>query len=1289
MKKSLLVLLSFTLMNVMMAQQNRTWTSHTGSEKMATDKAVSRLSFPKEFKLFDLDLLALRQHLFSVVDNSSSHSAIIALPNAEGKIEEFEIYEASNFEPALQARFPEIRAFSGKGLTDKYATLKLSYSPQGIQTMVFRTDKENEFIEPYSADHTVYAVFNSQRKTGQLPWSCSTVDQQLSTGLNTQVNNAGLTARSGGDLKTMRLAQSVTAEYSNYFGATSSAQVALVLTGINNTLTRCNGVYEKDLALHLNLIANTTSVIYYTASTDPYDAAATGAGGTWNAQLQSTLTSVIGDANYDIGHLFGASGGGGNAGCIGCVCTNGSKGSGFTSPADAIPQGDNFDIDYVVHEVGHQLGANHTFSMSNEGTGVNMEPGSGITIMGYAGITSQDMAAHSIDIYHAASINQIQTNLATKTCPVTTSISANNATPVLAAVSNYTIPKSTPFALTGSATDANGDALTYCWEQYDNASSAQTGASSVASATKASGPNWISFKPTASPTRYFPMLSTILSGGTTTGPMTGGDAGMLTEALSSVARTLNFRLTVRDNAPYSSTAPIKVGQTQYTNTVITVNGTAGPFAVTAPNTAVTWAGGSTQTITWSVNSTNLTPISCANVKISLSTDGGQTFPTVLTASTPNDGTEALVIPTTPSTTARIKVEAVGNIFFDISNTNFTIGGTVACGDPTGLTSSAIGNNTATISWTAVSGALSYAVDYKLNSSATWTSFATVQTATTANLTGLTQGSLYDWRVKATCTAGAGNYIAAQFSTTAPFVCNAPSGLTSSAVTSSSATVSWTAVTGAASYAVDYKLNTATTWTSSTASTTATSVSIIGLTASSLYDFRVSTNCGTNGTSGFAAAQFTTTAPFVCSAPSGLTASAITSSGATLSWTAVSGAASYAVDYKLNTATTWTSATASTTATSVSLSGLTASSLYDYRVSTNCGTNGSSGFTAAQFTTTVASACATSFEPNETTTAAAAITSGVVNSAAITTATDVDYFKITTTATSNITYNLVGPSGVDFDLTIYNSAGTQLSTSAGATATETIALTNQAAGTYYIKVFGYTGAFSATCYTIKATATAVVTACESTYDNTANNTANNLASTAPVIPFNTNITGTINVGSDVDHYKFTITTGGTITLTLTTLPANFNLRLVNSANTIVATSANAGTSNETITYTATPGIYYARVYPTNTTTFNATSCYTLKVQLGTATRPDEYTSIKSTPTIDVYPNPVQQQLNINLGGFDGNAKVAVYNTNGVQVMNQKAVIGRSAMNVASLPGGVYMIKVYNGKTEISRSKFVKY
>ena len=1276
MKKILLTLLTFTLINVLFAQQKNYWFQHLTKENIITDKAVSRLSFPTEFKLYDLNIEPLRQQLFSIVDNrGNAHSTIISLPNADGNMEQFEVFEASNFEPALQARFPEIRAFSGKGVSDKYAMLKLSVSPQGIQTMVFRTDKENEFIEAYSQDHSIYAVFKSQRKVGALPWTCSTADENYATSLNNQVQQSNITARSGADLKTMRLAQSCNAEYSNYFGATSASQVSLVLAAFNATLTRCNGVYEKDLALHLNLIANTTSVIYYTASTDPYSTTLS----SWNASLQSTLTSVIGEANYDIGHMFGSTGGGGNAGCIGCVCTNGSKGSGITSPADGIPQGDNFDIDYVVHEVGHQLGANHTFSMSNEGTGVNKEVGSGITIMGYAGITSQDMASHSFDMYHQASIAQIQANLATKTCPVTTSIASTNATPVVATVSNYTIPKSTPFALTGSATDANGDALTYCWEQNDNASSSQTNASSVASATKATGPNWISFRPTASPTRYFPQLSTILAGGLITGPLTGGDAGTNVEALSSVARTLNFRLTVRDNAPYVSTSPVKVGQTQFTDMVVTVSSASGPFAVSVPNTAVSYAGGSTQTITWSVASTTAAPVSCANVKISLSTDGGQTFPTVLAASTPNDGTEALVIPNTPTTTARIKVEAVGNIFFDISNANFTITGAVACGDPTGLTTTAIGDNVATLNWTAVTNALSYAVDYKLNTATTWTSLSTAQTTTTANLTGLTQGTAYNWRVIATCAAGSGNYVSANFTTTAPFVCNAPTGLTATSITSSSATLNWAAVTGASTYAVDYKLSTSTTWTSVTASTTSTSVAVSGLTASSLYDYRVSTNCGTNGASGFASAQFTSAAPFVCNAPTSLTATSISSTSATLNWTAVSGASTYAVDYKLSTSTTWISVTASTATTSVSVSGLTASSVYDYRVSTNCGVNGASGFASAQFTS--ASACDAAFEPNETTATAATIASGVTNTAAISSATDIDYFKITTTAVSNIVYNLVGPAGVDYDLTIFNSAGTQVGSAATTSSTETVSLTNQTAGTYYIKVFGFSGAFSATCYTIKATAT-TVTSCKSSKDTSTNNATTGAA----VIPFNTNITGQIEVASDVDHYKFTITTGGTITLTLTTLPIDYNLRLVNSAGTVLVTAANTGTTSETINYTATAGVYYARVYAPNTT-FDATNCYTLKVALGTATKAENISL--NTNDVDIYPNPAQRLLNIDLSGFKCATEIRLFDINGRQVINQKANSTNNQLNVSKLYKGIYLVKVMDRNSNVMvTKKFIK-
>ncbi|MBL7730560.1 MAG: peptidase, partial [Chitinophagaceae bacterium] len=608
--KILLAILVVGTISFTATAQDQYWSARTDIGSMPKDRGVARQSFPKVYSLFQLDIAPMKQQLFSVVDVNGSRSAIITLPNADGGMERFEVWEASNFEPALQARFPEIRAFSGRSKDDPGATLKISISPQGIQTMVFRANgNPNEYIEPYSQDHTVYAVFKSQRSKGGLPWVCSTPDENLAERLHNNVYSRP--ESNAGQLKTMRLAQSCNGEYSNFFGATSAAQVALVLAAYNATLTRCNGCYEKDLAIHLNLIANTTAVIYYDPATDPYTTLAN-----WNNQLQTTLTANIGEANYDIGHMFGASGGGGNAGCIGCVCVDGQKGRGITSPADGIPQGDNFDIDYVAHEVGHQMGGNHTFSFGNEGIGVNKEVGSGITIMGYAGITAQDVAPHSIDIFHEASIQQIQVNMATKTCPITINQAGVNATPVVAALTNYTIPISTPFALTGSATDADaGDVLTYCWEQ-DQDGIGQTGANSVARENKPTGPNWLTFPATTSPTRLMPRLSTILTGANLTGPLPGGDAGANIEALSNVGRPLNFRLTVRDNRPYNGTA---VGQTNFQDMVVTVSSAVGPFLITSQNAAVTYAGGSTQTVTWSVNGTTGAPTNTANVSISWST----------------------------------------------------------------------------------------------------------------------------------------------------------------------------------------------------------------------------------------------------------------------------------------------------------------------------------------------------------------------------------------------------------------------------------------------------------------------------------------------------------------------------------------------------------------------------------------------------------------------------------------------------------------------------------------------
>lgn len=669
MKKITLFMLLFSL--TIQAQTSKYWNRLESSKKEIIQNDYSkRENFPKDFDLYNLDLKQIREALLNASKTANkAEKKTIFLPTTKNQFEEFEIFEASNFDQELQARFPEIRAYSGKSLVDKTATLKISISPYGIQTTIFRANNENEFIEPYSKDNKTYAVYNSQRKKNNLAWTCSTEDKKTHTFISNELNRSNTTQKANnGVLKTMRLAQSCTGEYSEFHATAvgQPASVAVSLAAINNTLTRCNGVYEKDLALHLFLVASSTNVIYTNPATDPYGST----DDNYNAELQTTLTNNIGENNYDIGHLFSAVGGAtgnGNAGCIGCVCEAG-KGSGFTTRA--VPQGDDFDIDFVVHEVGHQLGANHTFTMGSERSGNNMEPGSGITIMGYAGITDQDLARHSIETFHATSIFQIQNNLENKSCTINNA--ANNAAPVVNAGKDYVIPKSTPFILQGNATDANGDALTYQWEQFDYDTANQTGASSDSDPTKTIGPNWISWAPVTSKDRYMPRVSSIINNSATT-TATGDDAGILSEALSSVARTLNFRLTVRDNHPFSSTAPTSVAQTNYDDMKVTVDGTAGPFSVTIPsNTGLSYVAGSNQTITWNVASTNTGNVNCPYVDIYLYTDNTLTNGILLASKVPNDGSETITIPNNIGSTNRIMVRGYDNIFFDISNNNFAI-----------------------------------------------------------------------------------------------------------------------------------------------------------------------------------------------------------------------------------------------------------------------------------------------------------------------------------------------------------------------------------------------------------------------------------------------------------------------------------------------------------------------------------------------------------------------------------------------------------------------------------------
>lgn len=658
MKKVLsLALMSFSL--AAMAQNSNLWKKVTNvSSKSVIEENKQLLKNPR---LYSLDFEGLKTALQNAPESTDQvrSKILVSFPDSEGNLEEFRIYEKSNFESSLQAKYQDIRSYVGESVfgTDK---IYFSVSPLGLSTMEYATDKTMEIIEPYTADLSTYAVFKRTDDKG--------IAKQFECRIPNagKGNNANADSKSSDDglLRTYRLALSCTGEYGAWAGSVANA-----LARMNTTMTRVNGVFENEFSIHMNLIAEEESIIFTNASTDPYSAASTGASGAWNDELKAVLmgtTYGIGDAKYDIGHLFGRSGGGGSAGCIGCVCNSTNtfnstygwydhKGQGFTSPGSGTPVGDNFDIDYVAHEIGHQFGGWHTFTHGAEGNPSQMEPGSGSTIMGYAGITAKDVQPHSDAYFHAASLRDI-TNYMKSTagnCGVNTA--NGNTAPVANAGADYTIPKSTPFMLTGAGTDANGDALTYDWEQFD----LQNSTTANPTATKTSGVNFRSYLPKTSPVRYFPNMTTVLAGGLFTAA-----TELNVEYLPSVARTLNFRLTVRDNKTGA-------GANAYDDMKVTVNAASGPFKVTVPNTAVSYAGNSSQTVTWDVASTTAAPVNCANVDILISTDGGTTW-SPLATSTPNDGSEIVILPNLDTTTARIMVKANGNIFFDVSDANFTI-----------------------------------------------------------------------------------------------------------------------------------------------------------------------------------------------------------------------------------------------------------------------------------------------------------------------------------------------------------------------------------------------------------------------------------------------------------------------------------------------------------------------------------------------------------------------------------------------------------------------------------------
>lgn len=590
-----------------------------------------------KYQVFNTDFKQLEAELHSIPVQSTgpiTTGRIFSMPNPNGTISRFKIAESPIMTEELQ-RQTTSRTYRVQGIDDPYATGRLDIGVNGFHAYV-TTPNGSYIIDPIKRSNlNEYVVYFRKDNLTPRNFTCYTETAEKS---RLDPSNF-VQAFAFGTLKTYRLAMNATVEYTNYYGGVTNATAAVV-----TTINRVNQVYERDLAIRMILVRN--NCYSGAANSDPYS---NNNGVAMLSQNQTVCDSTVGNANYDIGHVF-STGGGGVAG-LKVVGVTGQKAQGVTgSPA---PIGDPFDIDYVAHEMGHQYGANHTFNSTlsscgggNRSASHAYEPGSGSTIMGYAGIcSSENIQPNSDDYMHWDSIINIWA-WRNNSSSGGSEVSNGNTPPTAEAGPNYTIPQGTPYKLTGSGTDANGDALTYCWEQAD------LGSSTTSPTQYSTGPLVRSLKPTTSPVRFIPKLQTVINNTTDNW-----------EKLPNTNRNLNYRLTVRDN---------RSGGGNYAMDTMTITVSGSPFQVTAPNTNVTLSGGSTTTVTWNVGGGSV----ASNVRILLSTNGGLSYgdgtATVLVASTPNDGSEVVTLPNINSTTCRIIVEAVGNIFYDMSNTNFTI-----------------------------------------------------------------------------------------------------------------------------------------------------------------------------------------------------------------------------------------------------------------------------------------------------------------------------------------------------------------------------------------------------------------------------------------------------------------------------------------------------------------------------------------------------------------------------------------------------------------------------------------
>lgn len=659
--KYLLSILLIVLMMSNSSAQRTFWNSIDEKDlKVNQDDIIEYDMILKQANYFSFNKTGLLSHLSTAPyrEETSNSDIEVSLPNQDGSFEIYEMFKVKTLAPELAQNYPEIQSFVGRRANKRDASvLRLTITPQGIYAMIKKPDVGQVFINPYDKNGDYYVSFLKS-------------DAQDITTLACDVNSPdGLVAEFDGDsesdytyqtftvddntLRTYDLALAGTGEYSQYHinqaglgSGTATQQVAAVLAAMVVTVDRVNSIYENDMGVTFQIIASNDQIIYLDPGSDPYTGNNAGA---MISENQVNITNVIGSNNYDIGHVFST--GGAGLASLNSICSSNGKARGVTGIANPI--GDPFDIDYVSHEFGHQLGATHTQNndcqRSNQSA---FETGSGSTIMGYAGICPPNVQNNSDANFHQVSINQMFNNI---TSGVGASCgnfgSQSNTAPTITALPpSYTIPNGTAFYLDVNAVDAENDPITFNWEQVDNEISTQP---PLASSTN--GPNFRALPSSSDSRRYFPRLESVIANNLTP----------TWEVVPSVARSMDFVVTVRDNN-------IQVGQSSRDFTTVNF-ANVGPFQVTSQDTNnINWLPGETRTVTWDVAGTTANGINTSNVNILLSTDGGITFDTTLASSTPNDGSHDITVPNVQAAFCRIMVEAEDNIFFALNPNSFAI-----------------------------------------------------------------------------------------------------------------------------------------------------------------------------------------------------------------------------------------------------------------------------------------------------------------------------------------------------------------------------------------------------------------------------------------------------------------------------------------------------------------------------------------------------------------------------------------------------------------------------------------